>query len=296
MVRLCAFAAYILVALSTTIIIAVAGNLHGQGGALRAFTRENGVVEWGSVVALFAVAGVAGWALLRDRPRGGANSSARPLGRWQRGVLWLLLGAGLVAAAEEISWGQQVFGFGSGDFFRAHNLQRETNLHNLMPASISSSIINTTIYALFLWLPCWIRLAPGGRLDVFAQRHELRPFLPGIRTMLIFAFASTLQAYFLWVTWTDTLALAVTLFLLGLVLRRTPDTASEDRLHFACLVACTLLFGLHHEVFRFANMQYEIRELLVVLGCLHWLSGWALPAKESSHAGSAEPPRDTAEK
>lgn len=32
---------------------------------------------------------------------------------------------------EEISWGQRIFSFGTGDFFSAHNLQNETNLHNL---------------------------------------------------------------------------------------------------------------------------------------------------------------------
>jgi hypothetical protein len=286
MVRILAFAAYVLVALSTTLIIAVAGNVEGEADALRAFTRENGVVEWGSVLALFAVAGVAGRALRRDRRGDRKRGTTAHLGRWGRGVLWLLVAAGLAAGLEEISWGQQIFGFGSGEFFREHNLQRETNLHNLMPASISSSIINATIYALFLWLPCWIRLAPGGRLAVFARRHALLPFLPGMQTMLIFAFGSALQAYFIWMTWTDTLALTITLLLLGLVIQRAPNTSRGDRLHFGCVVGCTLFFGLHHEVFRFANMQYEIRELLVVLGCLHWLSGWALPSAANSRAAA----------
>jgi hypothetical protein len=287
MVRILAFAAYALVAASTTFIIVAAGNIAGEAGALRAFTRENGVVEWGSVFALFAVAGVAGRALLRSRPVEDRNvSSCRTgaplLSGWQRRILWLLVAAGLTAGLEEISWGQQIFGFRSNDFFRDYNLQRETNLHNLVPASISSSIINATIYTFFLWLPCWIRLAPRGRLATFAERHDLSTLLPATGTMLIFAFGSTLQAYFLWMTWTDTLALAVTLLLLGLVLRQDPETSRNERVHFGCVVGCALLFALHHEVFRFANMQYEIRELIVVLGCLHWLGGWALPRADDA--------------
>jgi hypothetical protein len=36
-----------------------------------------------------------------------------------------------VAAGEEISWGQRIFGWQSSDFFLTHNSQAETNLHNL---------------------------------------------------------------------------------------------------------------------------------------------------------------------
>lgn len=36
------------------------------------------------------------------------------------------------ASGEEISWGQRIFGWESGEFFQAHNKQVETNLHNLV--------------------------------------------------------------------------------------------------------------------------------------------------------------------
>ncbi len=36
------------------------------------------------------------------------------------------------ASGEEISWGQRIFGWQSGDFFAENNYQGETNLHNLM--------------------------------------------------------------------------------------------------------------------------------------------------------------------
>lgn len=36
------------------------------------------------------------------------------------------------ASGEEISWGQRIFGWQSGEFFLQNNKQEETNLHNLM--------------------------------------------------------------------------------------------------------------------------------------------------------------------
>jgi len=47
---------------------------------------------------------------------------------------WLFFAALAVACfyvtGEEISWGQRLFNIATPDFFRAHNLQQETNLHN----------------------------------------------------------------------------------------------------------------------------------------------------------------------
>lgn len=273
--------AYALIAIAGTTVILLSGTVAGWQNALRVFTRENGIIEWGSVAALFAVAGIAATALLRDRQ----GSSGTKL---QRIVLWLLLAGGLLAALEEISWGQQIFGFRASQFFRDHNLQRETNLHNLLPASISSSIINGTIYALFLWLPCLVRLQPRGRLACLVARYGAKPLLPGMQTMLMFAFGSALQAYFHFMTWTDTAALAATLFLLAMVLMRDSSTTRADRVHFLLIVTATGLYMLHYDVFRFANMQYEIRELIVVVACLHWLGGWAIPQrKTSSHSRSS---------
>lgn len=37
-----------------------------------------------------------------------------------------------LASGEEISWGQRIFGWESGEFFQANNKQDETNFHNLM--------------------------------------------------------------------------------------------------------------------------------------------------------------------
>lgn len=42
-----------------------------------------------------------------------------------------------LAALEEISWFQRVFGFGSPEFFQQHNRQYETNLHNMVVGGVN---------------------------------------------------------------------------------------------------------------------------------------------------------------
>ncbi len=41
-----------------------------------------------------------------------------------------------LAAGEEVSWGQRIIGWESGEFFQQHNKQAETNLHNLMVGDV----------------------------------------------------------------------------------------------------------------------------------------------------------------
>lgn len=62
---------------------------------------------------------------------------------------WVLLGlAGFYTAMEEISWGQQIFGWRSGELFQKNNLQGETNLHNFFTGPYSTLIKDVLTYAL----------------------------------------------------------------------------------------------------------------------------------------------------
>jgi len=49
---------------------------------------------------------------------------------------------------EEISWGQRLFGFATPDFFKAHNLQSETNFHNFVAGPFSTTLKASIGYAL----------------------------------------------------------------------------------------------------------------------------------------------------
>jgi len=92
---------------------------------------------------------------------------------------------------EEISWGQRLFNIATPDFFRAHNLQQETNLHNFFTGPYStmvkraieallacSFIIYGVIYPLELkvgWQPAlWIN-----RKGIPAPPPYLWPFFTG---------------------------------------------------------------------------------------------------------------------
>lgn len=73
--------------------------------------------------------------------------------RSMRSSRFLLMTAllGLVfffGAGEEISWGQRIFGIETTDFFRQHNAQQETNLHNMMIGDVS---VNKLVFSK-IWL------------------------------------------------------------------------------------------------------------------------------------------------
>jgi len=69
--------------------------------------------------------------------------------RKTRNTYWLVLNVFIVLGSffgfgEEISWGQRIFSVESGEFFSQHNLQSETNLHNLQIGNIK---VNKLIFS-----------------------------------------------------------------------------------------------------------------------------------------------------
>ena len=65
------------------------------------------------------------------------------------GILALAL---FYTVMEEISWGQRIFGWSSPEIFREYNLQRETNLHNLLVGPYSTVTKEVVSYALAIAL------------------------------------------------------------------------------------------------------------------------------------------------
>jgi hypothetical protein len=99
---------------------------------------EDGPFEWATAAFLFIGAVVcAGRALKGGKGRIFAIVSAL-------GALVLFFGAG-----EEISWGQRVFGWDSGEFWVENNDQAETNLHNLVVGDVK---INKLLFGVGLTL------------------------------------------------------------------------------------------------------------------------------------------------
>ncbi|NNF15419.1 MAG: tetratricopeptide repeat protein [Gammaproteobacteria bacterium] len=66
-----------------------------------------------------------------------------------RAWFWVLLGlAAFYTAMEEISWGQQVLGWKSPEFFQRENLQGETNLHNMLTGPYSTLLKDVLTWVL----------------------------------------------------------------------------------------------------------------------------------------------------
>jgi hypothetical protein len=118
----------------------------------RRYTSETGPIENLTVVMLLAGAVVCfrrAWRL-----------------RGRRSALFLtatvLLGLLFVAAAgEELSWGQRFLGYKAPEFFRAHNAQRETNLHNMVVKGVK---INRLVFGsgLLIFVLAYCAILPVG--------------------------------------------------------------------------------------------------------------------------------------
>ena len=90
---------------------------------LMAKDDAGGLVEAATVIVLLPAIAAGVVTLLRHR-RGLPSAGVV---RWV--LLWTL--ACVYFAGEEISWGQWIFGWESPEFFREHNAQQETGLHNM---------------------------------------------------------------------------------------------------------------------------------------------------------------------
>lgn len=99
------------------------------------YSAEDGVMEWLTVMTLATVA-----VLIAGRLRRGY----REFGWMQRLVLALLALLAVFGAGEELSWGQRLIGIDSPEFFRDHNRQGETNLHNL---EVAGANLNKLLFA-----------------------------------------------------------------------------------------------------------------------------------------------------
>lgn len=107
-----------------SLIFTVAYQLTGLGREFAAgFAIEDGPVEWGTAVFLFLSA------IVLFRNSGALWSKRGTAAALITGFYGILF---IFGAGEEISWGQRVFGWESGEFFMEHNAQNETTLHNLV--------------------------------------------------------------------------------------------------------------------------------------------------------------------
>ncbi len=102
------------------------------------YIQEDGSIEWLTVLGLLAASVLSlyrGIILFRKK-------------RWFFTATNLILGLLLfIAAGEEISWGQRIFGIETPAYFKEKNLQGETNLHNL---KINGLEVNRIVFSYLL--------------------------------------------------------------------------------------------------------------------------------------------------
>ncbi len=242
-----------LVALTTVVSTA---HISGYKTFLETMTRENGFFETLSVILLFIISFY------------GVTYAIKSREQLSKIAFISIIGFALVAflgGMEEISWGQQLFHFQSGDFFLKENLQHETNLHNLIPATIFSGIIYFSVYIFFIFVPLFYKI-----FNTQLKQYRLLGYFDiSPHIILVTLFASSFQMFFYNYigSWTDMITFFIALILFGYYLWSQPSIF-WIKLHFAFILIATTLSLWSHEVYRFKNMQYEIRESFVVLASL----------------------------
>lgn len=122
-------------------------------------SAEDGPLEWGTAAFLALASVVCAQRALRG-------------GKGRMFAIISALGAAILffGAGEEISWGQRVFGWSSGEFWVENNDQAETNLHNLVVGEVK---INKLIFGVLLTLAFLLYFAVlpvlRGRFDAVAN-------------------------------------------------------------------------------------------------------------------------------
>ena len=236
-------------------------------------SAEGGLFEWGSFFIAFTISGFA--LLVYFHSRG--NRIFRPARR--RFILIIAIAAYLVAM-EEISWGQRILGFESTAFFSSNNHQQETNFHNLISGEYLNLIIYALIYVFFIFLPLVIYFKPNLGHKSPSIRGKVAIYLPSIHNMLMFCFASSLQAYFLPKTLADTIFLWLALLIiLVLLVGRKKYRNGFLLLHFSMVIIACVVFAISYQVFEYNNMQYEIREFVVSYAFFYWFFNWTTNLK-----------------
>ncbi len=239
------------IAMATVFITA-----YSDAALLRMMTQENGFFESVSVVVLLSIAFYGFMTVYRDCKRFSKTVLSAV-------VLFSLLV--FIAAMEEISWGQHLLEFQSGDFFVQNNRQHETNLHNLMDANLFSSTIYTAVYTLLVFIPLLYKAV----LHRYAVFEKFYWFDVNPHSILVVLFASSFQIYFYDDVGVivDMIALLSALVLFGYYLY-VQSASRYVKLHYFTVLSTTGIAMLHHDIFDFFNMQYEIREMFVMLAVL----------------------------
>ncbi|MEA3522081.1 MAG: hypothetical protein U9R50_03835 [Campylobacterota bacterium] len=243
---------------SSFLTVLISAHITAQEQLLEIMTKESGFFEWMSVIILLSIFVY------------GIYFCKKYYQQLSKTMLTLIGGFAVVAflgAMEEISWGQHLFHFESSEYFIQNNHQQETNLHNFIPAELFSSIIYSSIYGLFVFIPLLVILLS----PYIKVLSKLEPWIAKPTMSLIILYGASFQAFFYdnFGAWFDMGTLIAGVILFGITLIVHPLKQSI-KWHYLFIVLALSLFMYSYEVFGFFNMQYEIREMFVGLALLYY--------------------------
>ena len=260
---------YALFYVFTVAVIGLTSYAPGQSQLLRKMTIENSFYELSSLAVLV----ILNIYCLRQFVRFRELETVPVFMK----LSWLIIGIlAFLVAGEEISWGQHIFGFSSGDYFLEHNRQQETNLHNFIPGRYLTGFINTSVFTFFIFVPAVLWLFPGfiQYLGLFA--HLVPSFMPSFHISLMMCFSSTLLPYFLPTSVSSTVGLFSALICTAVLIWRIEVFRSAYYLvHWLAVVLAMIFFMINTHVFSFYNMQAEVREFFVMLIGSFWVIEWS---------------------
>jgi len=142
---------------------------------------EDGLVEWMQFLCFTVLAALLGFIAV-DRWSRQSRLSLDVIGIAGLSALVAL------AAFEEISWFQRVLGVDSPEFFRQHNRQFETNLHNLAlgGASLHKTILVKLIFVVGITHNVILPLVARTRPAVQRWVESLGVYLPPLSAALVY--------------------------------------------------------------------------------------------------------------
>ncbi len=165
----------ILAAIALVIVISVVVHLWDKTYFAAVYAFEDGLVEYGTAFGLL----LCSFVLVGNAIKLGRRSMMLAASCTAFYALLFFMGAG-----EEVSWGQRIFGWESGEFFMENNKQLETNFHNLvvgelhLAKTLFGSVLTTVIMLYLVVLPLlyprvgWIkRVADRFAIPVPGLRH-----------------------------------------------------------------------------------------------------------------------------
>ena len=145
---------------------------------LRQLRQEDGILECATALFYFAASGMFLYVCGRQR--------FRNLWCWGYALLFF------VVAAEEISWGQRIFGFGTPEMMHQVNVQDEFNLHNLAGIHDKSRMLGLIVlFVMCVVLPAAYYVIPRAQ----SLCNQLRLPVYPLGAVSVYLIATAFMAY-----------------------------------------------------------------------------------------------------